>query len=91
VPVLAVLAAVLAVVVAVERPRLVLPDRIRLPAVPVRAPLARLATAAARDVGRPAVLRGAALLRAHGTDLTTLSGGSGPRIRPYPGLEMLAA
>lgn len=54
VPVLAVLAAALAVVVAVERPQIALPAR-----VPVRAPLARLATAAARDVGGPAGLRGA--------------------------------
>lgn len=94
VPVLAVVAAVLAVVVAVERPR-----------VDVRAPLARLATAAARDTSgpprrglggggfpaRPAVRHGAAVLRRHGTDLRTLTGDAGPALRPYPGLEALAA
>jgi MFS family permease len=58
VPLLALAAAGLALVVAAERPRLRLPARVVLPAGirpsrlagPVRAPFARLATAAARDV-----------------------------------------
>lgn len=108
VPVLAVLAAALAVVVAAERPRVTLPARI---------PLARLPVAAARTVtpsgplrvlprgfaatARPAVLRGAAAVRRHGGDLPALTATTtrphtrtptrSPRIRPYPGLEMLTA
>ncbi|GAA2551530.1 MFS transporter [Pseudonocardia hydrocarbonoxydans] len=84
VPVLAVVAAALAalaVLVAVGRPR-----------VPVRAPLTRLVTAAAREVGAPA----AQAARRGGSELPALltaggPTGPGPRIRPYPGLEMLAA
>ncbi|MBW0119512.1 MFS transporter [Pseudonocardia abyssalis] len=105
VPVLAVVAAALTLVVAMERPR-----------IAVRATLARLATAAARDVDgpslqipslqipslrilsrgfaattRPAALRGSAVPRRHGDDLRTLTGDSGPALRPHPGLEALAA
>lgn len=97
VPVLAAVAAVLALVVRAERPalRVVLPTRIPFAATrrAVRAAGGRVAATA----GPPAP-RTAAAVRAHAAGLPALTearagttGANGPRIRPYPGLELLAA
>ncbi|MCW0215330.1 MAG: MFS transporter [Pseudonocardia sp.] len=153
VPVLALVAAGLALAVAEQPARITLPATLEMPARlvrPMRAPLARFATAAARDVerapgpgvlataaraavavgstgvgsvrrlprtaplrvvrsaharfaatARPAILRGAAAVqRAAATELPALtddtttprpSRAPGAHIRPYPGLEFLAA
>jgi MFS family permease len=150
VPLLAVVAAGLALAVAREKPRLRLPARLALPARatlpslpvlsslparPVRAALGRVAQATARPVdpaglgilaartatvvartqplrvvrttrsrvavtARPAMLRGRAIVHRAAAELPALTAGAtttpptrapGARIRPYPGLELLAS
>ncbi|GAA4695519.1 hypothetical protein GCM10023215_36640 [Pseudonocardia yuanmonensis] len=132
VPLLAVVAAGLALAVADRTPRLTLPARVPLPA---RTAFGRLARAAARPVdgaglgvlaartatvvarrqplrivrtagsrvavtARPAILRGAAIVERAAADLPALTPPAtvtpptrapGARIRPYPGLELLAS
>ena len=135
VPLLAVVAAGLALGVAKDGPRLRLPSRLPLPARPVRAALGRVAQATARPVdpaglgilaartatvvartqplrivrtagsrvavtARPAMLRGKAIVHRAAADLPALTPATtttpptrapGARIRPYPGLELLAS